>query len=241
MYDVSEGHSSLRLDKASLVTEDRIQKGMALDYLARATGGTYFKDNNDLGAGLRQVVDRQFSYYVLSYATPPKKPDGRYYRLRVKVSRPGVRVTHRKGFYAPKERLSPEEQKKKEMLEAMRRPPISGKSRCRCPTTAPLGWRHLRLEIVTRLGFEDLPFLVEEGKRINRINLAVVAFDAKEKYVGGDEKAWNFELGDSSYQALLQSGLDLQGRAGGSGGAVPGQGCGAGEPQRRTGISPSNR
>ena len=44
-------------------------------------------------------------------------------------------------------------------------------------------------------------------KRINRINLAVVAFDAKEEYVGGDEKAWNFKLGEGSYQALLQSGL----------------------------------
>ena len=208
LYDVSEGHSGLRLDKALLVTEDRRQKGMSLEYLARATGGTYFKDNNDLGAGLRQVVDRQFSYYVLSYATPPKKPDGRYYRLRVKVSRPGVRVTHRKGFHAPKERLSPEEQKKKEMLEAMRaltdlrEIPLQMSYH-----TSRLDGDTYRLELVTRLGFKDLPFLVEEGKRINRINLAVVAFDDQEKYVGGDEKAWNFELVDSSYQALLQSGL----------------------------------
>lgn len=211
MYDVSENftnNSSLRLEKALLLTEDRRQKGMSLDYLARATGGIYFKDNNDLGAGLRQVVDQQFSYYVLSYATPPKKPDGRYYRLRVKVSRPGVRVTHRRGFYAPKERLSPEEQKKKEMLEAMRAPTdlreiplqMSYHSSRLDPDT-------YRLELVTRLGFEDLPFLVEEGKRINRINLAVVAFDAKDEYVGGDEKAWNFKLGDGSYQTLLQSGL----------------------------------
>ena len=208
LYDVSESHSSLRLDKALLVTEDRRQKGMPLEYLARATGGTYFKDNNDLGAGLRQVVDRQFSYYVLSYATPPKKPDGRYYRLRVKVSRPGVRVTHRKGFHAPKERLSPEEQKKKEMLEAMRA--LTDLREIPLQMSyhgSRLGPDTYRLEIVTRLGFKDLPFLVEEGKRINRINLAVVAFDAQEKYVGGDEKAWNFELGDSSYQALLQSGL----------------------------------
>ena len=64
-----------------------------------------------------------------------------------------------------------------------------------------------RLEIVTRLGFEDVPFLAEEGKRINRVNLAVVAFDAQDEYVGGDEKAWDFKLGDGSYQALLQSGL----------------------------------
>ncbi|MDE2664910.1 MAG: VWA domain-containing protein [Acidobacteriota bacterium] len=211
MNDVSKDvtvNSILRLEKALLVAEDRRQKGIALDYLARATGGTYFKDNNDLVAGLRKVVDQQFSYYILSYATPPKKPDGRYYRLRVRVSRPGVRVTHREGFYAPKERLSPEEQKKKEMLEAMRAPtnlreiPLQmfyHGSRLHGDT--------YRLELVTRLGFEDLPFLVEEGKRINRINLAVVAFDAQEKYVGGDEKAWNFKLSDSSYQTLLKSGL----------------------------------
>lgn len=211
MYDVSNDfsdNSNLRLDKALLVTEDRRQKGMALDYLAMATGGISFKDNNDLAAGLRQVVDQQFSYYVLSYATPPKKPDGRYYRLRVKVSRPGVRVTHRKGFFAPKERLSPEEQKKKEMLEAMRAPTDLREIPLQMSYHGSrLDGDTYRLEIVTRLGFEDLPFLVEEGKRINRINLAVVAFDAEEEYVGGDEKAWNFKLGDSSYQALLKSGL----------------------------------
>ena len=211
LYDVSDSftdNSNLRLDKSLLVTEDRRQKGMSLEYLARATGGIYFKDNNDLGAGLRQVVDQQFSYYVLSYATPPKKPDGRYYRLRVKVSRPGVRVTHRKGFYAPKERLSPEEQKKQEMLEAMRAPTDLREIPLQMSYHGSrLDGDTYRLEIVTHLGFKDLPFLVEEGKRINRINLAVVAFDAKEKYVGGDEKAWNFKLGDSSYQALLQSGL----------------------------------
>ena len=211
MYDVSDSitnNSRLRLDKSLLVTEDRKQKGMSLEYLARATGGIYFRDNNDLGAGLRQVVDQQFSYYVLSYATPPKKPDGRYYRLRVRVSRPGVRVTHRKGFFAPKERLSPEEQKKKEMLEAMRAPTDLREIPLQMSYhSSRLDGDTYRLEIVTRLGFEDLPFLVEEDKRINRINLAVVAFDAKEEYVGGDEKAWNFKLGDGSYQALLQSGL----------------------------------
>ncbi len=211
MYDVSDSfteNSNLRIDKSLLVTEDRRQKGISLEYLARATGGIYFKDNNDLGAGLRQVVDQQFSYYVLSYATPPKKPDGRYYRLRVRVARPGVRVTHRKGFYAPKERLSPEEQKKKEMLEAMRAPTDLREIPLQMSYHASrLDGDTYRLEIVTRLGFEDLPFLVEEGKRINRINLAVVAFDAKEEYVGGDEKAWNFKLGDGSYQALLKSGL----------------------------------
>ena len=213
MYDVSSDFtnnitSNLRIDKALLVTEDRRQKGMALDYLAMATGGISFKDNNDLGAGLRQVVDQQFSYYVLSYATPPKKPDGRFYRLRVRVSRPGVRITHRKGFYAPKERLSPEEQKKKEMLEAMRAPTDLREIPLQMSYHGSrLDGDTYRLEIVTRLGFEDLPFLVEEGKRINRINLAVVAYDAEEEYVGGNEKAWNFKLGDSSYQALLKSGL----------------------------------
>ena len=211
VYDVSDqftNNSNLRLDKSLLVEEDRKQKGMSLEYLARATGGIYFRDHNDLVAGLRQVVDQQFSYYVLSYATPPKKPNGRYYKLRVKVSRPGVRVTHRKGFFAPKERLSPEERKKKEMLEAMRAPTDLREIPLQMSYhSSRLDQDTYRLEIVTRLGFEDVPFLAEEGKRINRVNLAVVAFDAQDEYVGGDEKAWDFKLGDGSYQALLQSGL----------------------------------
>ena len=206
MYDVSE---ETTLFESLLMTDHLMQlRRIVLEYLATATGGIFFRDNDDLVAGLRKVVDQQFSYYVLSYATPPKKPDGRYYRLRVRVSRPGVRVTHRKGFYAPKERLSTEEQKKREMLEAMRAPTdLSEVPLQMSYHTSRLGPDTYRLEIVTRLGFEDLPFLVEEDKRINRINLAVVAFDAKENYVGGDEKAWNFRLGDSSYQGLLKLGL----------------------------------
>ena len=206
MYDVSE---ETTLFQSLLMTDHLMQlRRIALEYLAKATGGIHFKDNDDLVAGLRQVVDQQFSYYVLSYATPPKKPDGRYYRLRVKVSRSGVRVTHRKGFYAPKERLSPEEQKKRDLLEAMRAPTDLGEIPLQMSYhSSRLDGDTYRLELVTRLGIEALPFLVEEGNRINRINLAVVAFDDQEKYVGGDEKVWNFKLGDSSFQALLQSGL----------------------------------
>ena len=206
MYDVSE---ETTLFESLLMTDHLMQlRRIVLEYLAKTTGGIFFRDNGDLVAGLRKVVDQQFSYYVLSYATPPKKPDGNYYRLRVKVSRPGVRVTHRKGFYAPKERLSPEEQKKREMLEAMRAPTDLSEIPLQMSYHGSrLGPDTYRLEIVTRVGFKDLPFLVEDGKRINRINLAVVAFDAKDEYVGGDEKAWNFKLGDGSYQALLKSGM----------------------------------
>ncbi len=210
IYDVSDNlsvDSSQRLAKSLLSMEDQRHKGTALDYLAKATGGIYFRDNNDLLAGLRQVVDQQFSFYVLSYATPPKKPNGRYYKIRVKVSRPGARVTHRKGFFAPKERLSPEERKKREMLEAMQAPTNLREIPLQMSYhSSRLDQDTHQLEIVTRLGFEDVPFLVEDGKRLNKINLAVVAFDEENEYVGGDEKAWDLRLGDSSYAALLQSG-----------------------------------
>ena len=211
MYDAGQDitvSSSLRLSKSFLTRQDRRQKAVALDYLSKATGGIYFKDNNDLLAGLRKVVDQQFTFYVLSYATPPKKPNGRYYKIRVRVSRPGVRVTHRKGFYAPKERLSPEERTKRELLEAMQAPTNLREIPLQMSYhSSRLDQDTHQLEIVTRIGFQDLPFQVEEGKRLNQIHLTVVAFDEEEEYVGGDEKAWDFKLGESSYNALLQSGL----------------------------------
>ena len=65
------------------------------------TGGRSIVNTNDLGAGLKDVVADASAYYLLGYAPSRPRNDGKFHRISVKVRRPGVRVTSRRGYWAP--------------------------------------------------------------------------------------------------------------------------------------------
>ena len=67
--------------------------------LAAETGGFSIKNRNDLAAGARTILRESSSYYLLGYAPPVGRGDGRFRRIEVRVAREGVRVRTRKGYY----------------------------------------------------------------------------------------------------------------------------------------------
>ncbi len=70
--------------------------------LADGTGGAFFHNNNDLGAGLKSLTEAPERVYVLELSLDGVKPDGLYHRLKVKVDREGVQLQARRGYYSPK-------------------------------------------------------------------------------------------------------------------------------------------
>lgn len=74
--------------------------GSFLQHIANDTGGLAIADTNDLGRGLGRVVEELGQYYEVVYAPPNPVPDGRFRRIEAKVSRPGVRVRTRAGYFA---------------------------------------------------------------------------------------------------------------------------------------------
>lgn len=93
-----------------------------LEKLAVDTGGIYFRDSNDLFEGLRQIHNTRSFYYALSYAAPDPEPSGKYHRIKVEVDRPGLTLGHRKGYFAPREKLSLENSKNKDLQLALEAP-----------------------------------------------------------------------------------------------------------------------
>jgi VWFA-related protein len=71
----------------------------ALNYLAAETGGRFFKDTNNLEAVLGEMAEMTSRYYVLGFQPLKEKGAGAFHKIKVKVARKGVKLSHRAGFY----------------------------------------------------------------------------------------------------------------------------------------------
>lgn len=76
----------------------------SLNYLAQETGGFAIINNNDMNKGLGRVLDDQKGYYLIGYRPDdstfdPKTGGRRFHKLSAKVTRTGLRVRMRSGFY----------------------------------------------------------------------------------------------------------------------------------------------
>jgi VWFA-related protein len=75
-----------------------------LENIAQQTGGFLVRDTNDLAGGLHRMLEDNASYYLMSYEPINQKRDGKFRKIEVKVTRPGLRVRTRAGYYAPDDR-----------------------------------------------------------------------------------------------------------------------------------------
>jgi VWFA-related protein len=67
--------------------------------LARGTGGFTIFNTNDLLAGLNRIANELDEYYILGYVPPSQAHDGSYHQIVAKVTRKGVQLRHRNGYY----------------------------------------------------------------------------------------------------------------------------------------------
>ena len=68
--------------------------------LAQDTGGKACKNSNDLAGCVMTALKDSSSYYEMSFYPQDVKWDGKFHKILVKTSRPGVRLSYRRGYYA---------------------------------------------------------------------------------------------------------------------------------------------
>jgi VWFA-related protein len=94
-YDINQGVGSLQVDRkhleASLDT---------LRALAENTDGRAIVNTNDLAKGMRQIIRDASGYYLIGYNSAQAPIDGRFHKIDVEVTRKGVDVRARKGYWA---------------------------------------------------------------------------------------------------------------------------------------------
>jgi hypothetical protein len=73
------------------------------DNLALDTGGFTVRHTNDLAAGINRIANESRAFYLLGYSPTKTTRDGRFRKIRVRLSgeRKGLTVRARRGYYAP--------------------------------------------------------------------------------------------------------------------------------------------
>jgi VWFA-related protein len=76
--------------------------------LAEQTGGLAAVNTNNVVPAFQRIADANSRYYVLGYYPPNHPRDGRYHKIEVRVTRPGLRVEARRGYASPRGRTQQE-------------------------------------------------------------------------------------------------------------------------------------
>jgi VWFA-related protein len=92
--------TSLGVGQGSLYNEIRLSQD-SLRTLSEETGGFAVVNRNDFTTSFQRIVEDNSSYYVLAYYPPDPRP-GRFHKIDVRVTRPGLTVRARKAYVAPK-------------------------------------------------------------------------------------------------------------------------------------------
>jgi len=116
------------LNERGLQNENRLARE-SLQTFAEETGGFAVVNTNGFANAFDRIVQENSSYYVLAYYPPNPKRDGKFHKIEVRVTLPGLTVRARRGYANPsgkppapvKSELSPE------LLDALNSPlPVSG-------------------------------------------------------------------------------------------------------------------
>ena len=174
----AEGSSRGQTDSAQLrpmTRENEMRIWSTMDILAEVTGGRAFRNTNELTVGARAAAaDLRASYSVGFYV--PENSDNRWRAFDVRVSRPGVRVLHRKGYMALAPVKEPVNWTQAEWQAAMQNP--LGSTAIRLDARAdvvPNG-----LSVLIQMAADDLYYTRANGSPVTDLEIAFGERNAKE-------------------------------------------------------------
>ena len=103
---VAANDPGLGLGLRSSLEELQLSQG-SLRELSEETGGFAVVNQNDFASAFDRLVRENSSYYVLGYNPADDRRDGKFRKIAVRVSRPGLTVRARRGYVAPRGRAQP--------------------------------------------------------------------------------------------------------------------------------------
>lgn len=182
----------------------------SLRQISELTGGQA-AIHKDIGAALERVDEATRAEYRLGYYPDDAAWDGTYRDIVVKVNRPGVKTTHRHGYFA------------RDSLEPYNRRDFAAYSRISAAAAYPSEVRDLpfkvtlarqkdaagkpELRVDLKINASKIGFKAENDRHSGTLQIAVFVAGPQDKNLGNDWQTINMDLGEESYQKALRDGV----------------------------------
>jgi VWFA-related protein len=179
--------------------------------MAYGTGGSFFQNNNDLDAGLRQLAAAPEYYYILGFSPQNLKLDGSFHALKVGFKTPsgaGLAVQARKGYYAPKKLSNAAETAKEEIEEAL----FSRDEMSELPVELhtqyfKAGDKDATIAVLCRINPGHIHFRKAEGRNENVLTILSAVFDRNGNFLSAIQKTVDLKLKDETLAKLTATGV----------------------------------
>lgn len=217
-------------DDTSGLSSDQIEQSMqdrrsdffesqnGLNYLAQQTGGFFIHNTNDLGRGLRRVLEDQSGYYLIGYRPDdstfdPATGRRKFHRLSISVkNHPELKVRTRNGFYGVTNE------------EARPAAPHTRGEQLMTALTSPFSSNEMHLRLTSLFGNDsragsfmrsllyvdgrDLSFTEEPGGWHKVVlDVAAYTFGENGRVIDPLNRTETIRVRGDEYQRLLQTGL----------------------------------
>jgi VWFA-related protein len=163
-------------------------------------------------AAMSRIDDVTRAGYLLGYYPSNSNWNGAYRKVSVRVSRPGVNVYYRHGYYSRKE------------IENFARRDFISADRIRAAASFRREIKDIRLKVdasfarakdgpgyemsvAVNIDPEKLAFTFVEGVHIGRISIAVFCFDEKGNAIGNSMQTADLKLKDENFQKIMNAGI----------------------------------
>lgn len=179
---------------------------------AVGTGGTFFKNSNDLAGGLTRLGSTPEVSYLLGFSPQNQKTNGQFHLLKVKLAgNLKYDVQARRGYFAPSRVDDPKEQARAEIEDAIYSQgeiqdfPLELQTQYFTAEDASV-----RLSVVSRLGVKSMRFRKADDRNLNSVTIATAIFDENGGLVTGGVKNVDMRLLDATLTRLSRTGLTVR-------------------------------
>ena len=184
--------------------------------MSEQTGGFAIINQNDLNAAFQRIVEDNSSYYVLGYYPSNDKRDGRFRKVEVRITRPGVRVQARNGYTAPKGKSAAvagaraDAKVPPEIVDALSSPiPAMGVGLSIFAAAFSGVGSKASVALSVEFAPSTLKFVEQGGKFNEDIELHVLAVDAAGKMQDGGPTNAPLKLSAANHDAVTANGIRI--------------------------------
>lgn len=193
------------------INGEKSQMQMLQD-LALGTGGLSIHDNNNLDAGLREIVSAPEAYYLLAFVPQNLKYDGHFHSLNVELTEKNdYTIQARKGFYSPSHGETPEQAATRDIMDALfSQEPHHGLPIALSTQFFKTSASDAKLTVLAHVDVAHVRFDKLNGLNDNDLTVATALFDRNGNFVVGTQKVVEMKLLDETVAKLSRTGVTIR-------------------------------